>query len=170
MPRHPTGRPRGRPVGTGKLGKQTRLTVRIPTDLYTRLEAFAAGRSFTCGTPQLAASVRQALEHFLSCPYKRQRNKEDVPETSPTRQLVPQTAPAKPGELLLTSVHEQRQEDLMPDVLPLPRAVEDVLPDGYYLSRGPCKRGHTWQQTERALMNKRRHCVTCERLRKRARL
>src|SRR5215470_10847819 len=72
MPRKPTGNPRGRPKGTGRLGEQTRLTVRIPQTLYTRLEAFAEGRSYTRGTPQLAVCVREALEHYLSGTYKRQ--------------------------------------------------------------------------------------------------
>jgi hypothetical protein len=72
MPRKPTGNPRGRPKGSGRLGEQTRLTVRIPQTLYTRLEAFAEGRSYTRGTPQLAVCVREALEHYLSGSYKRQ--------------------------------------------------------------------------------------------------
>jgi metal-responsive CopG/Arc/MetJ family transcriptional regulator len=72
MPRKPTGNPRGRPKGTGRLGEQTRLTIRIPQELYTRLEAFAEGRSYTRGTPQLAVCVREALEHYLAGSYKRQ--------------------------------------------------------------------------------------------------
>ena len=72
MPRKPTGRPRGRPVGTGKLGEQTRLTVRIPLELYTRLEAFAETRRYTRGTPQLAECVREALEQYLAQPHNRQ--------------------------------------------------------------------------------------------------
>jgi hypothetical protein len=74
MPRHPTGRPPGRPVGSGAVleREQVRLTVRIPTTLYDRLEAFAEGLHFTRGTPQLSGCVREALEHFLTCPYKRQ--------------------------------------------------------------------------------------------------
>jgi len=72
MPRKPTGNPRGRPKGTGRLGEQTRLTVRIPQALYTRLEAFAEGRSYTRGTPQLAVCVREALEQYLAGSHKRQ--------------------------------------------------------------------------------------------------
>ena len=40
MPRKPTGRPRGRPPGTGLLGEQIRLTVRIPASLYDLCSAF----------------------------------------------------------------------------------------------------------------------------------
>ena len=73
MPRKPTGNPRGRPRGTGSIGEhQERLTVRLPGELYNRVVAFAEGRSFTRGAPQLAGCVRDALEHFLRCPHKRQ--------------------------------------------------------------------------------------------------
>jgi hypothetical protein len=77
MPRKPTGRPRGRQIGSGTLGlgtqdAHTRLTLRIPNDLYTRLEAFAAGRHFFRGSPKLATCVRDAIEHYLTCPTKRQ--------------------------------------------------------------------------------------------------
>lgn len=80
MPRTPTGNPRGRPVGSGTLGPQTRLTVRIPTDLFDRLEAYAEGRAYTRGAPQLAKCVREAIEHYLVCPDKRQTI--NVPETA----------------------------------------------------------------------------------------
>src|SRR6266849_8466340 len=72
MPRTPTGNPRGRPTGTGRLGEQTRFTVKIPRELYQRLEAFAEGRRSTHGTPQLAGCVRDALAHYLVCPQRRQ--------------------------------------------------------------------------------------------------
>lgn len=72
MPRHATGRPRGRPVGSGSLGEQARLTVRIPVDLFNRLKAYAEGRAYTRGAPQLARCVREAIEHYLACPHKRQ--------------------------------------------------------------------------------------------------
>src|SRR6266566_1452881 len=65
MARQPTGRPRGRPKGSGELGEERRLTVRIPLALYERLAAFAEGRSYTRGTPQLAICVREALVAYL---------------------------------------------------------------------------------------------------------
>ena len=79
MPRRPTGKPRGRPPGTGTLGEQTRFTVRIPTELYQQLEAFAEGRSYTRGTPQLAGCVREALAHYLVCPHRRQTHSAPMP-------------------------------------------------------------------------------------------
>ncbi len=86
MPRKPTGNPRGRPPGTGTLGEQTRFTVRIPTELYARLEAFAEGRSYTRGTPQRAGCVRELLEHALLCPYKRQTTNIPLPSEYNNRQ------------------------------------------------------------------------------------
>ena len=74
MARQPTGNPRGRPKGSGHLeANQTRLTVRMPDSLLARLEAYEAGRTSVRGTtPRLSRVVRQAVEHFLVCPNKRQ--------------------------------------------------------------------------------------------------
>lgn len=72
MGRIPTGNPKGRPKGTGRLGAEViRLTVRIPEDLYTRLVAFAEGRSYHRGDPQLSDCTRDAIAHYLACPDKR---------------------------------------------------------------------------------------------------
>jgi predicted DNA-binding protein len=99
MPRTPTGNPRGRPKGTGRLGEQTRLTVRIPQDLYTRLEAFAEGRSYTRSAPRLAVCVREAIEQYLARPDKRQTQN----RTSRSERIKRQTqnsreARVQPGE------------------------------------------------------------------------
>ena len=72
MPSTPTGRPRGRPRGTGQLDNPRRLTVWLSGETYAKLEAYADGRSYTRGTPELAVCARQAIEHFLSCPQKHQ--------------------------------------------------------------------------------------------------
>jgi len=80
MPRQPTGNPTGRPPGSGRLGEVVRLTVRLPTELYGRLEAFAEGRGYTRGTPELSGCVRALLEHALVCPYKRQTH--NIPSTA----------------------------------------------------------------------------------------
>ncbi len=86
MPRTPTERPRGRPPGTGILGEQTRLTVRIPAPLYARLEAFAAGRHFYRGSPQLARCVREALAEYLDRHSKRQTENMPLPSVDQQRQ------------------------------------------------------------------------------------
>jgi hypothetical protein len=76
MPRKPTGRPRGRPAGTGQLGEEgtghKRLTVRLPSALYDALEAVAEREHYTREAPELARTVRTALEHYLACPHRRQ--------------------------------------------------------------------------------------------------
>ena len=72
MPRQPTGRPPGRPPGSGQLENPTRLTVWMHGETYARLEAYADGRHYHRGEPQLSACVRELLEHALACPYKNQ--------------------------------------------------------------------------------------------------
>jgi len=63
----------GRPKGTGRLGlsehgvDHMQITVRIPMDLYKRLEAFAKGRTSGRGTPERARCVREAIAHYLEC-------------------------------------------------------------------------------------------------------
>src|SRR5262245_21537930 len=90
MPRKPTGRPRGRPVGTGFLGEQTRVTIRMPTALSARLEAYTDGRGVARGgSPQLAACVREALEYDLVCPQKRQTRPQAATATRPEAQSSP---------------------------------------------------------------------------------
>jgi hypothetical protein len=75
MPRRPTGRPTGRPKGSGLVlaeAAQVRLTVRLERSLYDRLDAYAAGRTYHRGTPQLARCVREALVEYLERREKRQ--------------------------------------------------------------------------------------------------
>lgn len=55
----------------------------LPGETYDKLEIYAEGRSFARGgSPQLAACVREAIDHYLICPQKRQtqRQAEPVPE------------------------------------------------------------------------------------------
>jgi hypothetical protein len=79
MPRTPTGRPVGRPKGSGRLGEEgqghKRLTVRLPSALYDALEAVAEREHDTREAPELARTVRNALEHYLACPQRRQTEK-----------------------------------------------------------------------------------------------
>ena len=103
MSRHATGRPPGRPPGSGRLGKVKRVTVQLPEALYVRLEAYADGRSVARGgSPQLPACVREAIEHYLACSQKRQTRPQAVTDTvtdtaapqKPARRRKRQTAPA----------------------------------------------------------------------------
>ena len=92
MPRTPTGRPRGRPRGTGQLEAPRRLTVWLNGETYAKLAAYADGRSFARGTPELAVCARQAIEHFLTCPQKHQPQLQAVTDTitdTETPQLPP---------------------------------------------------------------------------------
>ena len=93
MARHATGRPPGRPPGSGRLGKVKRVTVTLPEALYVRLEAYADGRSVARGgSPQLPACVREAVEHYLTCPQKRQTPPQAVTDTV-TDTDAPQSPP-----------------------------------------------------------------------------
>lgn len=110
MPRKPTGHPRGRPKGTGYLGEQKRLTVRIPQDLFRRLEDYAERRIYTRGTPQLAFCVREALEQYLDG--KRQtENTQDMPATisGQTVNILPveDTAPPIPENEIRQTIKVQ---------------------------------------------------------------
>ena len=94
MPRKATGRPAGRPTGTGHLDNPERITVALPGAMVTRLEACRHGR-------KLSACVRELLEHALTCP-KRQTQPRAVTATvtdtdapqSPARRRKRQAAPA----------------------------------------------------------------------------
>ncbi len=79
MPRLPTGPPNGGPKSRDRRTPaqpgdeaQTRVTVRLPTVLYDRLEAFAAGRHVHRGRPPLAQCVREAVEEYLDRQHQRQ--------------------------------------------------------------------------------------------------
>src|SRR6266704_921087 len=79
MPRLPTGPPRGpqnsdrrTPAQPGDEA-QTRVIVWLPTGLYDRLEALAAGRHVHRGRPPLAPWVREAVEEYLDRQQQRPR-------------------------------------------------------------------------------------------------
>jgi hypothetical protein len=101
MPRTPTGRPRGRPAGTGQLEAPKRLTVWLNGETYAKLEAYAAGRSYTRGTPALAVCARQAIEHFLACPQKHQPQPQAATDTV-TDTEAPQPPPRRRKRLPVT--------------------------------------------------------------------
>ena len=94
MPRRPTGRPTGRPKGSGLVlteAAQVRLTVRLERSLYDRLDAYAAGRTYHRGMPQLARCVREALVEYLERREKRQTESLPGPAGASTRQTESQT-------------------------------------------------------------------------------
>jgi hypothetical protein len=117
MPRTPTDNLRGRPKGSGRLTPaqtgaeaQTRVTVRLPTTLYDRLEAFTAGCHVPCGSPQLARCVREALEEYLERHSKRQTANSPLASVDNKRQTsnvlqasVRRTAPQQPDPVRVSS-------------------------------------------------------------------
>jgi hypothetical protein len=107
MSRKPTGNPTGRPLHSGQLGlgiadDQERLSIRIPRELYTRFEAFAAGRSFHRGTPQLAPYIREAMEEYLLRHTSRQ---------TASITLSPSDSIGQPENVLASSRDAMRQPD-----------------------------------------------------------
>lgn len=182
MPRKPSGRPRGRPVGTGMLGEHTRrLTFRIPMPLYDQLLAFAEGVRYTRGDPELARTLRDALEHFLTCPYKRQTEKtiENIVDIEKVEELQTHDATIiQQTEKISISVDDKRQKDHRSqkekeDGQERQNTEQTANTPGettppfdselYYLGRGPCSREkHSWGTTGKALMLKSaRHCAAC---------
>jgi hypothetical protein len=163
MPRQPTGNPRGRPPGTGQLGTelletQTRLTVRIPQDLYERFEAFVASRRFHRGKPFLAASVREALEHFLTCqappgPHTATAHSgqtgNDTP--APVTRNKRQTGNVQPQQRVPMVLTATRQTD-----------TQQKLASGTYHLGDICKRGHAWLDTGQSVRTEKRECVQCK--------
>jgi hypothetical protein len=111
MGRIPTGRPKGRPKGTGRLGEVVRLTVRIPEDLYARFVAFAEGRSYLRGDPQLSDCARDAIAHYLACPDKRLTRKSTVPHDDHREQTINGTAHRSYS-------HQQTDNGTVPSVPP----------------------------------------------------
>src|SRR2546422_1077612 len=101
MSRKPTGGLRGRPKGNGRLGDQTRLTGRIPTELYPLLEVYPEGRSFSRGgSPQLPVCVREALANSLICPNKRKTIRTSKPANTAGNEIKrqPKNVPLSAGE------------------------------------------------------------------------
>lgn len=149
MPRKPTGRPRGRPVGTGKLGEEiVRLTVRLPADLYARLDAFAAGRAYRRGEAHLSDCARDALEHFLVCPHKRQPEKRTASAAPDS-----ETPGQQPGEPPLV---DDTARDTADDLEAIPLTLESAHTQPASAPLSPC--GHPAARWNA----KRRVCRDCD--------
>jgi hypothetical protein len=105
MARQPTGTPRGKPQGSGRLTPtqtvaeaQIKVTVWLPTVLYDRLEALAGGRHFHRGSSQLARCVREALEEYLDRHSNQPRENIPLASRHKTRQTHKMTAVAHEKE------------------------------------------------------------------------
>src|SRR5215471_12604839 len=115
MPRKPTGNPRGRPKGSGlRLGEHPiRLTVWLPHALYDQLDAFAAGRSFHRGQPQLAGCVREAIEEYLQRRRHRQTAEKHAPWVTTAPERAAEGQPPAPHRDPI-SLPEPRREEPLP--------------------------------------------------------
>ena len=181
MPRKPTGRPRGRPAGSGQLGEEgtghKRLTVRLPSALYDALEAVAEREHYTREAPELARTVRTALEHYLACPHRRQTGivpstgiinnwqienmLEALEDNIRQTEIVPETE-----HIADESRSEKRQTEIVPKPLWEDKRQTEIarkLAEGTYVLGKLCKYGHEWQQTGQSILKKKnRWCIECD--------
>jgi hypothetical protein len=132
MPRTRTGRPSGRPAGRGCLGEEgaghKRLTVRLPVALYDALAAEAQAACEQGRRPDLARTVRTALEHFLACPDKRQTQTLLPPSGENNEQIIHKLLLAEENTRQTRNVPEALEDNTgqtinVPEVL---EALEDL--------------------------------------------
>jgi len=201
MPRKTTGRPVGRPPGSGQLGEEgtghKRLTVRLPTELYDALEALAEHEHYTREAPELARTVRTALEHYLACPHRRQTRSvphaslahngqtENSLETleSNTRQTTILQGPLgenrgqteiapEPERTTEGPRDKRRQTEKVPTIAEDNNGQTEIQPydTSKYVLGEICVRGHDYHGTGQSLRQRvgKHECVECMRVRKRA--
>jgi hypothetical protein len=193
MPRKPTGRPRGRPPGSGQLDNPTRLTVWMHGETYARLEAYADGRHYHRGEPQLSACVRELLEHALACPYKNQTQNIPVMHGDNNRPIENVLAVAQNISERIETITAAPENNYYEQIQTIPLVIEniseqietvplpaeniyrqtEIVPDqsdtvpAYDTSRYSlgdlCGQSHDYHDTGQSLRDKKGECLECKR-------
>jgi hypothetical protein len=174
MPRTPTGRPRGRPKGSGIMG-DVRLALRLPSALTQQLTTYAKARS-DAGLPRSSVSdvCRDALEHWFACPNIRRTKKALSQQALSTYNDTDQAQPETTGEGEALDLTPSAKTDTTPPTQePVPAAQPEMHDTPgfdttrYYLGT-LCPKGHNYQGTGHSLRRQsKRDCWDCDRERKR---
>ena len=88
--------------------------VRLPLDLFGKLEAYALGRAHGKGRPQLGRAVREALEAFLTRP-------ERPPTAAERHRLLVYDPQLDHGDMVLEEGADPPEAGKVLDVLAQPR-------------------------------------------------
>ena len=132
--------------------------------LYERLQAFAEGRVYTRGAPQLAICVREALEEYLACrqtDLDNTRQTQNIPAAKTTFSRQTETihppSPAISGQTI--TVPESGTDN---------NGQTENGTTGYDVSKYTlgklCPRGHEHGTTGLSLLRiSNRHCIICDR-------
>jgi hypothetical protein len=179
MPRKPTGRPRGRPQGTGQLDNPARLTVWMNGETYARLEAYADGRHYHRGEPQLSSCVRELLVHALACPYKYQTQNIPVLHMDTNKQIGNEPIVGQDNYEQIETIVAVPENNYYEQIETVPLVTENIAGEienvpTYDTTKHRlgklCPRGHEWGSTGKSLRFNTRAggCLACEaeRLRK----
>jgi len=197
MPRKPTGRPPGRPLGSGHLDNPKRITVWLSGETYAKLEAYADGRHYHRGEPQLAVCMRELLVHALACPYKNQTQNIPILHGDSNRPIENVLAVAKniyeqietitaapennyyeqiqTVPMVTENIYEQIEnipttEENISEQIEIVTDQSDTVP-GYDTTKHHlgklCPNKHTWGSTGQSLRNADNQCLECKALAKR---
>lgn len=193
MPRKPTGRPAGRPRGTGQLADARRITVWLTGEVYDKLHTYAEGRHYHRGDPELAACVRELLTHALACPYKSQTENIPLLPRDGNRQIETvlavtannyeqiETITAAPENnyyeqietVPLVTEPSSKQIETVPTVAENSSRQIAIVPDqsetvpdydsSKYALGVLCGESHDYQGTGQSLRDKKGECLECKR-------
>jgi hypothetical protein len=161
MPRQSTGRPRGRPRGSGLgIGDDApRLTIRLPRDLYASLEAFAERYKYHRGDPPLSVCVREMVAFCLKHPgiFRQtdivQGHGENYRQTESQyyRQTENVPVPLKSsGDVMRQTINVPLHAESMGEIIRQTNNVPTFDTQRYYLGK-LCNRRHDYHHTGHSL-------------------